>query len=116
MHDTNTSKPIHLLRGQAYYGQLKQGTLIQVTAGTAAVTSHAWVENALLAVTTPVLPGHMLCLPASGWCEIAATSDTELVLVLPIGLHSRLFWDICRGVLHKISGFIAAKKSATYLS
>jgi hypothetical protein len=83
MYETNNPKPIQLLRGQAYYGQLKQGSLIRVTTGTVSITCHRWVDNTLLSVTTPLPSCSLFDLPASSWCEIAAHSDAEVVLAPP---------------------------------
>lgn len=83
MYETDIQKPIQLLRGQAYYGQLKQGTLIRVTTGTVSVTRHRWVDNTLLSATTPLPSCSLFDLPASSWCEITAQSDAEVVLAPP---------------------------------
>lgn len=100
--DSATQTRINLLRGQAHCEQLRQGTLIRVTTGTVSVTSHVWVENTLLTVTTPVYPGGVLELSASGWHEIAARSEAELWLVLPLkGIQRawrRINWLISQGV------------------
>lgn len=83
MHETNAPHPIQLLRGQAYYGQLKQGTLIRITSGTVSIQCHRWVGNTLLSVTTPLASCSLFDLPTSSWCEIAAQSDTEVILTPP---------------------------------
>ena len=81
--DSSTQTRISLLRGQAHCEQFQQGTLVRVAAGTLSVTSHVWLENTLLTTTTPVYSGGVYGLPASGWFELAAQSDVELLLVLP---------------------------------
>ncbi|MES2878299.1 MAG: hypothetical protein V4713_07735 [Pseudomonadota bacterium] len=81
--DSATQTRISLQRGQAHYEQLQQGTLIRAATGTVLVTSHVWVENTLITVKTPVYPGGVFDLPASGWYEIAAQSEAEVLLILP---------------------------------
>jgi len=80
---TSTRTQISLLRGQSYYAQLRRGTVISVTVGTVSMTSRLWLAHAMLTVQTPVHKGGVYCVPSSGWFEIAAQSDAELLLVSP---------------------------------
>ena len=80
---TSTRTQISLLRGQSYYAQLRRGTVISATVGTVSMTSRLWLEHAMLTVQTPVHRGGVYCVPSSGWFEIAAQSDAELLLVSP---------------------------------
>lgn len=82
--DSSTQTRISLLRGQAHCEQLQQGTLIRVVTGTVFITSHVWVENTLMTMKTPVYPGGVFDLPASGWYEIAAQSEAELLRALSL--------------------------------
>lgn len=94
MQKTGTSirTQISLLRGQSYYAQLRRGTVISATVGTVSMTSRLWLEHAMLTVQTPVHRGGVYCVPSSGWFEIAAQSDVELLLVSPRSLLPIASW------------------------
>ncbi|MEO8119151.1 MAG: hypothetical protein ABI606_07490 [Rhodoferax sp.] len=81
-----TRTQISLLRGQSHYAQLRRGTVIGVAHGTVSISSRVDLEHATLAVQTPVHPGGVYCVHASGWFEITARGDVALWLVSPESL------------------------------
>lgn len=83
MFEIEATETLHLLRGQTYFGHLKQRTVIQSDAGAIVVTRHLWVDSTLLVLSTSVASGQSFRLPASGWCSIAAQSEVTLQLIQP---------------------------------
>lgn len=93
MQDVSTTIPfaisvsaaaqMKLLRGQSHWAQLQRGTVINVAMGRMVVTSHVWLDNAMLSVQAPLQPGEVYVVPASGWFELAALSDVVIQPRLP---------------------------------
>ncbi len=72
-----------LLQGQAYFGQLPGGTVLQVAAGSVRLVQHVAMDQAHLSLRTTIARGGVHWLQATAWVEVQALENAQLLIHAP---------------------------------
>ncbi len=78
-----------LARGQSLFEKMPRGTVIHIAVGTAVLVQRIPLEHATLVQHTAMARGAVRGVQVSGWLEIVAQSDAELVLQVPQSVSLR---------------------------
>ncbi len=77
------TRQLSLAKGQSLFDKMPRGAVVQVAAGTVVLVHRIHLDHATLVQHTALVRGSVHRVQVSGWLNIVAQSNAELVLLVP---------------------------------